>query len=104
MIKRLGRLKNIVNKYMADLGPDRLTIYQSDDPMYSRSKYCHSRSTSKTAPSSVGTRTSGFTPRGGKAGKFQTARNLGLAYAGRKRQRGEGVGGERRRRRTKTQK
>jgi hypothetical protein len=30
MIKRLERLKNNVNKYMADLRPDRLTTYQSE--------------------------------------------------------------------------
>jgi hypothetical protein len=30
MIKRLERLKNTVNKYMADLRPDRLTTYQSE--------------------------------------------------------------------------
>jgi hypothetical protein len=30
MIKRLERLKNTVNKYMADLQPDQLTIYQSE--------------------------------------------------------------------------
>jgi hypothetical protein len=29
MIKRLESLKNTVNKYMADLRPDRLTTYQS---------------------------------------------------------------------------
>jgi hypothetical protein len=29
MIKRLERLNNTVNKYMADLRPDRLTTYQS---------------------------------------------------------------------------
>jgi hypothetical protein len=30
VIKRLERLKNAVNKYMADLPPDRLTTYQSE--------------------------------------------------------------------------
>jgi hypothetical protein len=30
MIKRLERLKNTVNKYMADLRPDRHTSYQSE--------------------------------------------------------------------------
>jgi hypothetical protein len=30
MIKRLERLKNTVNRYMADLRPDRLTTYQSE--------------------------------------------------------------------------
>jgi hypothetical protein len=30
MIKRLERLKNTVNKYMADLRPDRLMTYQSE--------------------------------------------------------------------------
>jgi hypothetical protein len=30
MIKRLEMLKNTVNKYMADLQPDRLTTYQSE--------------------------------------------------------------------------
>jgi hypothetical protein len=30
MIKRLERLKNTFNKYMADLRPDRLTTYQSE--------------------------------------------------------------------------
>jgi hypothetical protein len=30
MIKRLERLKNTVNKYMADLRPDQLTIYQTE--------------------------------------------------------------------------
>jgi hypothetical protein len=30
MIKRLESLKNTVNKYMADLRPDRLTTYQSE--------------------------------------------------------------------------
>jgi hypothetical protein len=30
MIKILERLKNTVNKYMADLLPDRLTTYQSE--------------------------------------------------------------------------
>jgi hypothetical protein len=30
MIKRLERLQNTVNKYMADLRPDRLTTYQSE--------------------------------------------------------------------------
>jgi hypothetical protein len=41
MIKRLEKLKNSVNKYMAELQPDRLTTYQSerklvvvDDPVY----------------------------------------------------------------------
>jgi hypothetical protein len=29
MIKRLERLKNAVNKYMADVRPDRLTTCQS---------------------------------------------------------------------------
>jgi hypothetical protein len=29
MIKRLERLKNTVNKYMADIRPDRLTTCQS---------------------------------------------------------------------------
>jgi hypothetical protein len=29
MIKRLERLRNTVNKYMADLRPDRFTTYQS---------------------------------------------------------------------------
>jgi hypothetical protein len=30
MIKALERLKNTVNRYMADLRPDRLTTYQSE--------------------------------------------------------------------------
>jgi hypothetical protein len=30
MIKRLERLKNTVNKYMADIRPDRLTTCQSE--------------------------------------------------------------------------
>jgi hypothetical protein len=30
MIKRLERLKNTVNKYMADIQPDRLTTCQSE--------------------------------------------------------------------------
>jgi hypothetical protein len=30
MIKRLERLKNTANKYMADLQPDQLTTYQSE--------------------------------------------------------------------------
>jgi hypothetical protein len=30
MIERLESLKNIVNKYMTDLRPDRLTTYQSE--------------------------------------------------------------------------
>jgi hypothetical protein len=39
MIKRLERLKNAVNKYMADIRPDQLTTCQSewksvDDQVY----------------------------------------------------------------------
>jgi hypothetical protein len=30
MIKRLERLKNTVNKYMADIRPDRLTTCESE--------------------------------------------------------------------------
>jgi hypothetical protein len=30
MIKRLEKLKNTVNKYMADIRPDRLTTCQSE--------------------------------------------------------------------------
>jgi hypothetical protein len=38
MIKRLQRLKNTVNKYMADLRPDRLTTYQSQRKLGRKSR------------------------------------------------------------------